>query len=502
MRSPFSKEELACVLPAFAVVLLVQIRLLSYCADDAYIHFRIAGHLAGDGVPYFNLGEAVMATSSTVWTLVLAATFLISGPNPVAAAVLNSIITVAAGLAFSRLARTLYGQNHKLLSATAFLLTVAALMSSSIQLMETPLALLLLGCGLLAYFKGRSSAFIWLTLACFTRLEMGAFLIVVLIENLMYGRVPLRSAVLKMFLAAIPLIAFDFYFFGTLVPQTVIAKSVIYDLTSSEFITFAAAGLLGKYVFYSFPLVVLIFFTALTTVGIYFCLLHLHPPEYVVRDQRVMVVLAGGLLIFLVYIWRSVYIFPWYVPIYSLPIFFAFLLSAFTKKSVPVKLIAALLITPTAFSFCRDLAAGIINPSLYSEYDGGVRAHSYREVGESLSQTCKECSVMAAEIGGLGSGFRGSIIDAVGLATPDALTYHRKKIGTKRSDLGGMIPVQFVRDRKPDVIVGMKSFLKEIAESDVAKEYRWVDFSPKKATEEKILGEPLQILMRQKHGAL
>ncbi|MBN8550809.1 MAG: hypothetical protein J0M12_15955 [Deltaproteobacteria bacterium] len=503
MRSPFSKAELLLAIPSAAILIFVQLQLLPYCADDAYIHFRIAQNLATNGAPYFNPEQAVMATSSIVWTLLLGAIFFVVGYAPALVAVVNALITVGAAIVFSRLAATLYGQSSERIATASFILTLACLLSSSIQLMETPLALLLLGLGLHAYFRGRSIAFVWLVLACFTRLEFLAFLAVVLGENFLYRRVPLKAAALSIAAAAMPLIVLDYYFFGTIVPQTVVAKSVIYNLSSSEFLTFAVAGLLGKYLFYTYPLIVLIYFALLTTITIYLSLLHLHPPEYVVRDQRALVILAGGLLVFLTYTLKQVYIFPWYVPLYSLPIFFALLFMATTKKSTPLKLLATLLIAPTLFSFCRDLAAGLGVASVanYSEYEGGVRAQAYRGLGAKLGSACPQCKLMAAEIGGLGSAFPGFILDAAGLASPEALPYQKKLMREKRNSLGGIIPPEFVRSSNPDYIVGMKSFLEEFAGSDVAKEYRAENVEISPASLAKVLGEPLQLYTKLKKNS-
>ena len=55
----------------FAALVFVHFALIEYVADDAYIHLRVAEHLLRDGVPYFNLGEPVMASSSSLRTIIL-----------------------------------------------------------------------------------------------------------------------------------------------------------------------------------------------------------------------------------------------------------------------------------------------------------------------------------------------------------------------------------------------------------------------------------------------
>src|SRR5262245_7914348 len=67
-KAPMSGKSAKSLLVWVAVTLvlvLVHLNLIPYAHDDAYIHMRIAAHMAVNGEPYFNLGEPVKATSST-----------------------------------------------------------------------------------------------------------------------------------------------------------------------------------------------------------------------------------------------------------------------------------------------------------------------------------------------------------------------------------------------------------------------------------------------------
>src|SRR3954470_12948203 len=85
-----------------AVLAFVHWRLYPFAFDDAYIHFRIARHLAQDGQPYYNVGDAVMASSSSVWTLVLAALFA-SGATAPTVALMNAFLTACCVPVYARL---------------------------------------------------------------------------------------------------------------------------------------------------------------------------------------------------------------------------------------------------------------------------------------------------------------------------------------------------------------------------------------------------------------
>jgi hypothetical protein len=66
---------------------------------------------------------------------------------------------------------------------------------------------------------------------------------------------------------------------------------------------------------------------------------------------------------------------------------------------------------------------------------------------------------MTSEIGGLGWGFHGKILDGVGLASPEAIRYHPMRVPDERSSgLWGEIPAGFVRDSHPDLIVSYDMF--------------------------------------------
>lgn len=475
-----------------ALLLAAHIRVMPFWADDAYMHFRIARNFLESGAPYFNPGEAVMATSSTLWTLLLTVFLALSGNTLSLLTIVSTAITLAAAFTYARLARLLFGAAAPRLELCAFILTSAALSTASMQGMETPLALLLVGLAFLRYFQSDAKAFALLALACFTRLEVGAFALIIGIDLFRFRRVPLVRAALFFAAAAIPLVIFDLFFFGTLLPQTVTAKAQIYSLSAAEFMTFATAGWLGKYLLFHHPFAVLVLFAALTVTAIYLGFFHLRAPDFVMRDQRYLLPLCAGLFVFLAFAISKVYIFPWYVPLYTLPILFSFLYAAFIKDSLPLRIFTALLTFPLLLTLSRNLTAAF-DPSYFEEYEGGMRARAYLHVGASLREECASCSLMAAEVGALGYGFRGKLYDGAGLASPEALKHHQRAKRFEKQ-FGAVVPPGFVQAASPDYIVGMESFLEDLKASEVSSRYRWQSISLPGLS----LGEEQLMILRKK----
>src|SRR5262249_44557003 len=145
--------------------------------DDAYIHFRIAEHLATHGVPCFNVDEPVMGSSSAAWTIVLATVFkLLPFAGLTAISVFNAMLTTAAVYVYARVLAHLRGVDDCFSDLGAALLTVPILLPSSIGLMEVPGALLVLGTAMLLYLRSNVWAFALFAAAVFVRLELVLFL--------------------------------------------------------------------------------------------------------------------------------------------------------------------------------------------------------------------------------------------------------------------------------------------------------------------------------------
>ena len=74
--------------------------------DDSYIHARIAKHMSLYGLPYFDITQPLMTSTSIVWTLLLSLLYKLPGSLYVWIAILNSLSITIIGLLWCQLNNT------------------------------------------------------------------------------------------------------------------------------------------------------------------------------------------------------------------------------------------------------------------------------------------------------------------------------------------------------------------------------------------------------------
>jgi hypothetical protein len=449
-------------------------RLRVLAADDSYIHLRIAHHLMQTGKAFFNANERVMVTSSPLWTLLLGLSSSLCKTFPAALPLEALSLGFASSLGFllalersscarlNRVTRTFY---LALVPSTIFLL----LLQSSIMQMETPLAITLVLAGL--YLWCRRSVW-WLSLfvlAAWVRYEYFVLLamlsIFALLTNRLNAKVMLRAGAI--FVCGV---AWLEYQFRTVIPNTVKAKSVAYVITRSQ--TFHS---LGGLAFLKLALLAAIF------VAIWKSRLirHISAPD---------VLLIGGVVIDVLYVAKTTFIFPWYLSLTVTPIVLGLLLGAGLWGRGWLKVLTlgtALLFLPIRHTLFYEAVAVAENKPWKDQADSfDIRAREYILVGRAIDSVCPQARLMTSEIGGLGEGFPGEILDGLGLATPAATRYHPMRVPEERSGGGaGAIPVGFVAERKPDIIVSYGVFSEALRKHYNPSIYSLSEYPPLPAIE-------------------
>jgi hypothetical protein len=437
------KRIIAGIIAFIAIVYLAWyvVAFSRYPADDAYIHMRIARNFVTHGVPYFNIDQPVSGSSSLLWLILLSGLFAVFGPKP-EVALIPSIVSV---VGIFILGTAIISKRYPLLAALiwSFLLTVCTVIASAAALMETPLAICLWLLSL-RYLEraayGRAS--LYAALACITRYEFVVWLMLVFVYT------PQLKLMPRLFLGAIVpilvLVGFNLFFFQSLVPNTVIAKSIVYSLNIHE--TLFTAGIYPNSI---------IFLLAL--------LLNVLLIWQVFRRQAARslgFVAIFGCAILGLYVIRNIFVFPWYTPIYLFPLLFMHILVA-SYNVIAVRIVAVALMLYFGFGSAQAALYGAEALALDQHQTNlvGMRVQQYLNIGNDLAHTYPHATIMAAEIGGLGWTFPGKIVDAIGLVSPECLEYHPLNVPRDRaSGLIGAIPPQAVQDLRPDIIVSMEIF--------------------------------------------
>lgn len=445
--------------------------LAAYWPDDAYIHLRIARNLALYGTPYFNVDEAVLATSAPLWMLIESLFHFLRVPIDWGVPLLEASACVGTCHALSAIVRTRITNSLAALCAV-WTITLGTLCTSAAQGMETPLAMYLVASGLKASLENKPSAIVWLTLSVFLRLECAAFLLTALCYGAYRARTSptrwARHTLLQVGTIAAPIVIFLLAAYGTVLPNTVIAKDVLYDVSTNELAFLTASELSTKPLFYLFPLAAfaLVAITAAALCGV-LALLRWQPgrPLFTVFVLPAVLVLAT-------YFAKGILLFPWYTPLYSLPLLFAGL-CAMCRQPLPLRLLgfAALLGAPLV-RLGQDLGGGFYDRSFFTEFENGAKARHYLEVGQALAERYPKAVVLAPEIGALGWKFPGRIVDAAGLASPEALRFHQS-IPDEQKGMHGAAPVPFIEVTKPDIVVGLDLMLAAFIRSPLRAAFRW-----------------------------
>lgn len=457
-------------------VLLVHLALGNLAYDDAYIHFRIARHLASHGVPFFNLGEAVMGSSSSVWTLMLAVPASLGLSLPASVPVLNALITTAGAVAFVRLLGRLAPAAPGKIIWLFVLPYVSMVQYASIGLMETPLALLALALTLIAVVDDRPLAFVAVGALPFFRLEWAVFVVLLVgFQGLSRGRW-LRT-VLRTAAGALPFVLYSLAYFGTVIPHAIGAKRLVYTLTTADFFAIfrdhaAPFGLLVRW-----PLMSVIVLGAAAYLASRGAAPLMPLRESVKQPQFISVLLVvGGLGIAVTYFVARGFVFPWYLPLFAVPIVcgvVALGLSRFGERpKISWACFLVIVLIPHGYEIGRTAVAAASRPYLYERFEVLARVHTYLDIGAGLAAAMPDASIMAAEIGGLGETFPGHIYDGVGIVSPAALKHHPLRVPEQRM-LGyiGAIPPGYVEEIRPELIVGMDEFVRAVLASAVRRDY-------------------------------
>lgn len=461
-----------------SALITIHVRLYQYAFDDAYIHFRVARNLFETGKPYFNANDALKVSTSSGWIIFLttlfgvAKTFGSESYFPLLISITNALAMAVGLYVYTKIVGVLLQKQltipQKLLFQTIF---VAMLLPSSIGLMETPLALLIAGLGIYLLLLSKPSGFALLGLAAYIRLELSILIALTCLIVLFNQQFRFHQIIGYSILGSIPLVFFDLYFYHTILPHSIIAKSIVYSLSPLNTII--------QIVFSSLPAIPIQNQNGIT--GMTFSTLVIMTNWAAVREKEIFKIFWPALFSFLslgiigIYTIGHSLMFGWYTPLYMLPMLVACFLCSFLikyPKNIIVKIPLFLLFSLSMISIAGTFYAGISNPNTFGLFETGSRVKTYLAVGKIINDEYPNATLLTSEIGGLGYSFKGKIFDAAGLASSDALAFHPMKVPEQREHGNiGAIPPEYVKLTMPDIIVSYDGFAQALLRDEVINQY-------------------------------
>jgi len=404
--------------------------------------------------------------------VLLAALFFVTGVHVTAVAALNGVLAAVVVLVSAEWLREATGSAGPWSDVVAVLLVLPCVLLGSDKLMEVALALAILLTGALLHLRGSRWSLAVVGLSVFARPEFAVFFLLFGLEDvrrLGWREAGRRGAAAA--LVAAPLVLFLLHYFGTLIPNTIHAKSVVYVMSLSQVLGQLPGDLHAPI---GLPPLVGGTLWTLAAAGIVRW-------GVAAEDRRGAwlvdgaILGIGALVIPIVYLARRVFVFWWYPPLYEVPL--ALVLGALlmrvrgVRRNVGLGLAFLFPFVPVLLSVL--LAASSTHRALEQlTFRRGARSLEYIRLGRYLAEVAPHARLMAAEIGGLGFGFDGKIYDGVGLVTPGALAYHPLKVPEQRSGGNvGAIPAAYIREVDPDIIVGYPLFLTDFLGSDLVSRY-------------------------------
>jgi arabinofuranosyltransferase len=458
--------------------------------DDSFITFRYARNLlAGNGFT-FNPGEAVLGTTTPLYTLLMAGLGALTGgvnaPFPVLAMIVNALSDAVTCLLLVWLGRRAGGRFAGWAAAAAWAVAPFSV-TFAIGGLETSLYVFLLTAAVAAALAGRRVLEAALgALALLTRPDALILLGPLIIERLISlfsDALHPKKGILKEILAfGLPVLAWSAFAtltFGSPLPNSILAKAAAYHLNPNE-------GLVRLIQHYATPFMEqsLISTPVAIAIGIL-----LNPFLFILgalkgwrSERRLLPWILYPLLYLVTFALPNELIFRWYLTP-PLPAYFLFItlgLEAFLERLarlLPRKtsltwrssaVLALLLITPLS----TLLPAWVLHPDHGPDRPAPAMAFIklellYRQAADKIAPLMNSSTLLAAgDVGVLGFYTPARILDTVGLNSPVSTRYYPLPPG--QYAINYAIPAQLILDQRPDFVVilevyGRNTLLKDPA---------------------------------------
>jgi len=400
----------------FAVTILARVvfhYLTGFTADDAFITFRYAENIASGLGFVYNEGQQVLGTTTPLFTLILSALALAKIPPPSAALLISLICSGATACVLYRFACSLRFTTWAIIPVVVYALWPRSLPADTGG-METALFTLLITAGF--YFQHKRLDFYAIgmaTLATVTRPEGALLLGILVLYNWWQHKERWLSYAIIPLLIIGPWLAFEWYYFGTIVPNSAAGKLALYSRFGTMSLVDTIIFLMGWH----------------TPGGWLISIAAVFGGYWLNKKQNFGWLEIIWMISMLAFFAASrARMFFWYiVPIYPVLILFASALLpllGYKLKISAARLPAARTIVVALGSLV--LIAGCYKPMAYYKDFQQAMTQMHRAVGIYLGQHGHRDDLVAAEdVGYMGYYSKLRILDRDGLVSPEAIPYNR-----------------------------------------------------------------------------
>ena len=195
--------------------------------EDSLITFRYAENIAAGNGFVYNVNEHVLGTTTPLWTLILAAAKWIGANLLSISAMLGIIFDLTT--CFLIILLLLSTAKHTALFFGLLFSASPVIVPITVSGMETSLLLLCMTIALFGYVKKNIFFGIGLALTILTRIDGVLFVGVFLTTSFLEDKKWTVKQIVAIFLLLLPWYLFSLYYFGGILPQSLIAKRAVYQ---------------------------------------------------------------------------------------------------------------------------------------------------------------------------------------------------------------------------------------------------------------------------------
>lgn len=478
---PHFRLAFALILALILTALLARALPGARTIDDAFITFRYSRNLVeGQGFVY-NPGVQTLGTTTPLFALIMAAAGVFTGNEdyPTYAIVVNALADAGSAVLLFLIARRLIDSDW--IAALPAALWAISPMSVTFAIggMETSVNIFWMLAAFAVYIRGGRDELIGIfaALGLLTRVDAALWIaplfahqLVIALLDRSRGRSLLRRLPYRTWIAAalvlLPWIVFAWGYFGTPIPNSVTAKRYAYLIEDGA----ALAQLLRTYanVFFTFDSFGSIGVMAAGIIGL-MCSAFAFPYS-ARRLGRSLPLLAYPWIYFIVFAALNPLIFRWYMapPLPALMIGIVVgawaMMQPLQRRTPQIAVVGAV----GALCLFTSVNGWTLQPDHGADRPAPRMAwHAlellYQQMGIYLHDelgVTPQTRVASGDIGAIGYFSRATIVDTVGLVTPELTRYYPVDPSLIAPDQNYAIPPALIADTQPDFLVTMEGFIR------------------------------------------